>query len=341
MIQFADIQKQVQTLELAESFFTSAVLFALYDLGVFRQLADGPQSLDALHHSIGGNRESLRGVLDAAVALKLLRVSDDGYFVRNDALLDCLGRAASPAYLGEWIAFLHGLTQPLFALATVVRTGQPSDALRALEQGEGSGLMTRAMDAYARTRGLELVDRIDFSRFGSMLDLGCGPGTYGFEIARRFPNTKVTLLDLETPIAIARTFARRNGLEDRVEFIVADALNYQSEVRYDAILVSNTLHMLGTEASIDLLRRCWRLLRPGGTILVQAQYLHDSRTFPRWATLLNLIQRCVTPHGRNHAVGETAEWLRTAGFIDLKHMPFAVWNVNGCMLAKRPRDVSE
>jgi C-methyltransferase len=198
------------------------------------------------------------------------------------------------------------------------------------------------MDAYARTRGLELVDRVDFSQFASVLDLGCGPGTYGFEIARRFPNTRVILLDLETPIGIARHLADQQGLVDRVEFIVADALTYETDRRFDAILVSNTLHMLGTQASLDLLHRCWSLIRPGGTIVVQAQYLDNSRTFPRWATLLNLIQRCVTPQGRNHAVGETSEWLRSVGFTDVRHVRFSFWNVNSCILARREvqRDVS-
>jgi cyclopropane fatty-acyl-phospholipid synthase-like methyltransferase len=168
-----------------------------------------------------------------------------------------------------------------------------------------------------------------------VLDLGCGPGTYGFEIARRCPQTQVILLDLETPIGIARRLAEQQGLADRVEFIVADALRYETDRRFDAILISNTLHMLGTEASLDLLRRCWSLIRPGGTILIQAQYLDDSRTFPRWATLLNLIQRCVTPQGRNHAVGETSDWLRSIGFTDIRHVQFAVWNVNSCILARR------
>jgi len=140
--------------------------------------------------------------------------------------------------------------------------------------------MTRAMDAYARTRGVELIDRIDFSQVRRLLDLGSGPGTCSFAIIERFPNVKATLLDLETPIRIAHGIAKEKGVTDRVEFIATDAMSYVTDEAYDAILVSNKLHMLGIEASLVLLRRRYNMLVPSGKIQVQAQYLDDSRTYP-------------------------------------------------------------
>jgi hypothetical protein len=73
---------------------------------------------------------------------------------------------------------------------------------------------------------------------------------------------------------------------------------------------------------------------------VQAQYLDDSRIAPRWPTLLNLIQRVATPHGRNHAVGETREWLEGSGFVNVEHIRFSAWNVNSCLVGYRPQTES-
>jgi hypothetical protein len=94
--------------------------------------------------------------------------------------------------------------------------------------------------------------------------------------------------------------------------------------------------MIGPEGARELLKRAYALVTPGGRIIVQAQYLDDSRTSPRWPALLNLIRRVATPHGCNHAVGETKEWLAEAGFINVTHVRFSVWNVNSCLIGSRP-----
>lgn len=336
-----DIQKQFATLQVAERFFDSVVLFALFESGVFRVLAGGPKPLLKLQQMIGGDAESLRATLDAAVALKILSQSPAGYQA-DESLLDCLGREDSPAYLGEWVTFLHALAAPLLQLGAVIRTGDRPGALFEDMSGdtEPARRMTAAMDAYARTRGAEIADRLDFSDTRTLLDLGCGPGTYALAILERNPHITATLLDLAGPIAEARRIVAARGMAERVEFVVVDAMIYAPDRTYDVVLVSNTLHMLGPERSATLLKRCYHMVTPGGRLIVQAQYLNDSRTAPRWPTLLNLIQRVATPDGRNHAIGETTDWLEASGFVELKHVRFAAWNVNSCLIGHRPRSTT-
>lgn len=338
-ISLGNIQKQVATLKTAESFFDSVLLFALFELGAFKALASGAKSTHELHEHIGGDVETLRATLDAAVALKVLSKQDDRY-TAEEGLIDCLGREESPAYLGEWVAFVHALAGPLLRLGEATRTGIRPGALFEDMSGdrEPAKLMTRAMDAYARTRGIEIADRIDFSRTRRLLDLGCGPGTYSLAIIDRHPQIRATLLDLPGPITEARRIVAERGMTDRVEFVASDGMNYVPDEPFDTLLISNTLHMLGPEASIGMLRRCYELVSAGGQILVQAQYLNDDRTSPRWATLLNLIQRIATPHGRNHAIGETSEWLTEAGFKNVKHIRFSSWNVCSCLTGEKPAD---
>jgi precorrin-6B methylase 2 len=340
-LSLADIRNQFRTLAIAERFFDSAVLFALYELGVFELLAGGPLDLPELTRRTGGNRDTLEAVLDAAVALGILSRSD-GRYGADEALIECLGRGDSSAYMGEWVAFLHSLAGPLLALDDAVRTGRPPGAL--FEQMSGDSLparrMTRAMDAYARTRGVELVDLLDLSDLETLLDLGCGPGTYSLAVLERYPRVRATLLDLELPIAEARRMVEARGLGDRAELVVADALDYRSDTPFDAVLISNTLHTLGPQRSRRLLRRCRDLVRPGGRLIVQAQFLNDDRISPRWPTLLSMIQRVTTPEGRNHSLGETVAWIEEAGFGDVEHVRFSAWNTNSALVARRPSETS-
>ena len=336
-ISFADIRKQIALLQIAERFFDSVTLFALFETGVFKALSSGPKTVQEIQENIGGNEESLRATLDAAVALKVLSRQNERY-TASEAFLDCLGREDSPAYLGEWVVFLHALISPLAQLGDAIRTGSTPGAL--FEDMSGDCIpakrMTAAMDTYARSRGIEIADRLDFSQTRRLLDLGCGPGTYSIAIVQRNPQVRATLLDLPGPLAEARRLAAARQMADRLEFIAADAMRYTPEEPFDTVLISNTLHMIGPAGSRELLKRCYHMLTPGGRLIVQAQYLNDNRVSPRWPTLLNLIQRVATPHGRNHAIGETKEWMEHAGLRNVQYIRLSLWNVCSCLIGERP-----
>ncbi len=332
-----DIRNQCETLSVAERFFDSAILFALHDVGAFEALATGPKTLDHLHNRVGGELESLRALLDAAVATKILTKHESGYSAPA-ALLETLGRPESRAFIGEWVRFLHVLSRPLLEYADVIRFGKrPGSLFEAPSANTAPAQrMTAAMDAYARSRGAEMVERIDFSPTRTLLDLGCGPGTYSLEIVEKCPHVHAILVDLAGPIEEARHVATRRGMADRVQFVVADILSYEPAQHVDTVLISNVLHMLGPSSSRRLLARVYDMIVPGGRILVQAQYLDSSRTAPRWPTLLNLIQRVATPEGANHSVDDVIGWLTAAGFEGPQHVHLSAWNVNSVVYARRP-----
>ena len=53
-IAFPDVAKQAETLQIAERFFDSVVLFALFDTGVFKVLSSGPKSLQEIQRERRG-----------------------------------------------------------------------------------------------------------------------------------------------------------------------------------------------------------------------------------------------------------------------------------------------
>jgi hypothetical protein len=99
------------------------------------------------------------------------------------------------------------------------------------------------------------------------------------------------------------------------------------------VLLSNTLHMLGEKASRELLATVYPLVNPGGSVVVQAQFLDEDRHGPRWPVLLDLLQLCITDSGRNHTVSETGDWPRGAGFADVRHVELSPDNVNSFIRA--------
>jgi tRNA1Val (adenine37-N6)-methyltransferase len=56
-----------------------------------------------------------------------------------------------------------------------------------------------------------------------VIDLGCGCGVVGLLLARRWPSCRAVLVEIQPELAqLARSNARDNGLEDRVQVVCAD-----------------------------------------------------------------------------------------------------------------------
>jgi SAM-dependent methyltransferase len=103
---------------------------------------------------------------------------------------------------------------------------------------------------------------------GSVLDVGCGPGTLALEIARRAPGLKVTGIDISADmIDLARASASEAGLGERLRFEVADgvALPFPDG---SVDLVVSTLSMHHWERKAAVLAELARVVRPGGEIRI-------------------------------------------------------------------------
>ena len=99
-----------------------------------------------------------------------------------------------------------------------------------------------------------------------VLDIGCGPGNTACFIAKQY-GSRVHGIDIsEVMIAKAKERARRRGLEDIVEFRVADAFQLPFEDdSFDVAIVESVLTPLPGDKK-QALREMVRVVRPGGRI---------------------------------------------------------------------------
>ena len=140
---------------------------------------------------------------------------------------------------------------------------ETADGVRAYA-GQHAGLMRRFAQRFARrlARAPRPVERL--------LDVGCGPGTLGIELARRLPHVRIVGADLSEPmLEAARAEARAAGLAERVSFQTADAtaLGFD-DGSFDAVVSVDTLNCLPDPSA--MLPECGRVTAAGGTVLVSA-----------------------------------------------------------------------
>lgn len=103
---------------------------------------------------------------------------------------------------------------------------------------------------------------------GTVLDVGCGPGTVALELARRAPGLRVAGVDISADmVALAREQAAQSGLGGRLRFEVADgaALPFADA---SADLIISTLSMHHWERKGTVLAELARVIRPGGEIRI-------------------------------------------------------------------------
>jgi ubiquinone/menaquinone biosynthesis C-methylase UbiE len=145
---------------------------------------------------------------------------------------------------------------------------------------------------------LRLIDKY-FPKDGSVADIGCGPGRYSLELARR--GFAVSLADLSRVlVARARKAFAATGLE-AAAFVQSDARDLSAfhDASFDAALSLGPLyHILELDGRTRVLSELRRVLKPNGVAIVA--YLNSwglLRTgiadFPRWyrdaATLRSLL----------------------------------------------------
>lgn len=112
-----------------------------------------------------------------------------------------------------------------------------------------------------------LMKTIGFSG-GTILDVGCGFASVPIEIAKIFPNVKITGIDLGEPLLdIGRTLIKKEKLEKQIVLLNGNAQDLQYENNsFDVVINSFLLHIV--ENPIQMLNEIERVTKPEGIILI-------------------------------------------------------------------------
>jgi SAM-dependent methyltransferase len=149
----------------------------------------------------------------------------------------------------------------------------------------------------------------------SALDLGCGEGQFGRELARRHPRARVTGMDVDAA-AIATAVASR-GAVGNVEFAVHDAREpLPAGSRYDVVVMWMLLLYLPDKAAA--LAQVAAATRPSGALLLCNVTDEPVRfSHPVVAELVQASMEMARRFGAVGLEGRLAADLEAAGFADV------------------------
>lgn len=110
---------------------------------------------------------------------------------------------------------------------------------------------------------------IELGAHGRMLDIGTGPGHIPLMVCETLPEAHVVAIDLaHHMLEIAERHRAASPVGARVEFRIGDAKQLEfADGEFDTVFSNTILHHIRDPR--PMLREAWRVLRPGGVLLIR------------------------------------------------------------------------
>ncbi len=305
-------------LSLAEVFqlgyyWETKILLTAVKLDVFSALDQGTKTAEDVAGRIGADAKALSLLLNALVALRLLRQNQNGY--ANSAVArDHLVKHSSQ-YIGHLLLLHDAEWNNWGRLEEAVRTGQSPVKQHVFETDPSLGANVLAvLHRIGRQSGPELAKRWALDQARTMLDLGGGAGTNAIAFCEVYPALKATVFDLPATLALTQRTVKEAGMEDRISLVPGNFNTDDLGGLYDVILMSDVLHYQSYEANARVVRKTFSHLAPGGRLVIKDRYLDASGTSPAWTTAFAVHIFVNTEQGACYRTADAMEWMRASGF---------------------------
>jgi SAM-dependent methyltransferase len=321
-------------LALARTYQGAAVLGAAADLNVFSAVASKPLTAAELSRRLRCRMRGLTILLDALVALQLLKKSG--------------GRYELPAGLGTLLTDTGSHTVLAMAqhqanclrrwakLAEVVQTGRPAERIPSV-RGEGGDqeAFIGAMHNVSAPNAEQVIRAIRPLRFRHLLDIGGASGTWTIAFLRAWPSAQATLFDLPPVIPMARRRLAAARLQGRGKLVAGDFMRDPLPPGADLAWVSAIVHQNSRVQNRALFSKVFRALVPGGRVAIRDILMDANRTQPVAGALFAVNMLVATEGGGTFTFAELQQDLAAAGFTQAAILR-ADDAMNSIVVARKP-----
>ena len=314
-------------LDINFGFARARVLDTALELRLFTYVAQGICTCSALATMVDCDDQNLQRLLDALVGLELLQCKHAAYSLSSLAMTYLV--EGQPGYIGSHLEAVIEQWDTWSELTQAVRSGHKrlrQDWGSPQGRGHNPGMFAHVFPLTFPI-AWQAANQFDQSLQGRVLDMFAGSGALSIAMALRHPQVEVVARDEPTLLETVLERVQQFGLEERftLKTAEADERSFESE-SFSLIIVSHACRFLGARKSQELLRDCYRLLQPGGKLLLVDVMSNNERTGPPTALAIQLSLFLNTQEGDIFTVTQFHTWLKAAGFEYVKdqrieHMP--------------------
>lgn len=300
-------------LNFARNFMASRILLAGAELNIFTLLNQRPLSAPEIATTINADLRALTILLDALAALGLL--------IKKEGLYQCVPQYsasladAHPESILPMLLHLAHLWHRWSSLTDIVRGTQQPDKIASLTlNAEARRAFIGAMHAIGFPRAQATVAVIQPGAAKRLLDVGGASGTYTIAFLRASSAMQATLFDQPEVIVMARERLNQAGLGERVSLVAGDFHNDELPQGHDLAFVSAIIHQNSPAQNLELYRKIFRSLQPGGRIVIRDQVMERDGTEPPSGAIFAVNMLVATEGGSTYTLEEITAGLSQAGF---------------------------
>jgi len=305
-------------LQSIRGFQESRVILSAIELDIFTAVGSGA-SAQAIAAGLATDPRATEMLLNALAATGLL-TKRDGTFYNSKTSARYLS-SGSPDNASEGLMHTAHLWPRWSTLTGCVRAG--TSILERKSDGhdaEWTRAFIAAMDRNAAERVPHVVRAMGLEGVRRMLDVGGGSGAYSIACARAAKDLQVEIMDLAEVLPITEKYISAAGMSGRIRTRPGDLCTDALGGGFDLVLLSAICHMLDGPQNLDLFKRCHQALAPQGRLVAQDFILDPDKTSPKSAAVFALNMLVGTRAGSSYNAKEYTEWMREAGFQDVKHV---------------------
>lgn len=325
-------EEMIAILQKAHAFWETRILLTAAELNIFSPLLDKPKTAAQVAKELSSNGRGTEALLNALTAIGLL-VKEKGKFRVKPGFERFLSSSSSETVL-PLILHMADLWKSWSNLTDIVLKGKESGKRRQRDEASLTAFIG-AMHTIGGLMAPGVVSKLDLASHKNFIDVGGGSGVYTIAVLKAAPHIRATIFDLPPVIELARQKVAEENLTGRVKFVKGDFYRDALPDGHDLALVSAIIHQNSPQQNVELFRKIFDALVPGGTIVIRDYVMTDDHTQPAQGAFFAINMFVNTPGGGTYSFEEIKEALEKAGFKNAKLLQEG--EMDGLVSAERPK----
>jgi hypothetical protein len=303
------------------AFWPAKTLLSAIEIGLFTELAHGPETFDRLSARMGLHPRSARDFLDTLVALGFLLRDGDQY--ANTPETGLFLDRAKPSYVGGILEMANHRLYPFWGhLTEALRTGLPQNELKSGGPGMFETLYAdparlqqflAAMTGISHGANMTIARAFPWKDYRTFVDVGTAQGDLASQVALANPALTGIGFDLPEVGPIFEAYTTHVGVADRVRFVGGDFFN-DPLPQTDVVMMGHILHDWDLPNKKMLIAKAYAAIPKGGALIVYEAIIDDDRSKNAFGLMMSLNMLIETPGGFDYTGADCAGWMKEAGF---------------------------
>lgn len=198
---------------------------------------------------------------------------------------------------------------------------EPTLYQRLVHQPKLERIFQDAMEGISVHANAMLAEYVDFSMTRHLVDIGGGNGSNILALCRHYPDLRATVFDSPSVCRIAQAKIARADLADRADAVPGNCFHDEFPRDADCLLLAHFLTIWSEDENATLLKKCYRALPSGGTVVVFNMMQSDDEDGPLSAAMGSpYFLTLATGGGMLYTWNEYETWIREAGFSEVQRI---------------------